>query len=67
MSSIEERNYEAVAQTLVHHGKIQVGLDEEIKGLQAQIAALRLELEQQRGLIVRSLQQTYGHGSTSGE
>jgi hypothetical protein len=32
-----------------------------------QIVNLNQELEQQKGLIVRSLQQKYGHGSTSGE
>lgn len=65
--SIEKRNYEAVCQTLAHHGKIMEELDHRMQALSTQVVGLGQELEQQRGLIVRSLQQKYGNGSTSGE
>jgi TolA-binding protein len=65
--SIGEMNVAAIAQTLEHQGKLIGELDDRIQQLGTQIVNLNQELEQQKGLIVRSLQQKYGHGSTSGE
>lgn len=63
--TLEERNYEAVAQTLEHHGRCMGKMNDQIQSLGVQIVSLKQELDQQRGLIVKSLQQNYGHGSTS--
>ncbi|KPK55002.1 MAG: hypothetical protein AMS22_05100 [Thiotrichales bacterium SG8_50] len=61
---IEKLNYVAVMDTLSHQGQLISDLVEASKTLQAQLNTFRQELAQQRGLIVNSLQQKYGHGST---
>ena len=67
LERVDKLNYAAVADTLVHHGECLGGLNEAMQTLQTQVVSLKQELDQQRGLIVRSLQSKYGHGSTSGE
>ena len=65
--SIESRNYEAICQTLAYQGERMVKLELEMQSLLTQVVKLGQELQQQRVLIVRSLQNKYGNGSTSGE
>lgn len=63
--AIDRMNCEAVMQTLTHHGNAMAELERFVKDLQTQVNDLRQELAQQRGLIVRSLQNKYGNGPTS--
>lgn len=64
---IAMRNAEAIAQTLCKHGERMNEIAEMVNLHQTQINNVMNQVNEQRGLIVRSLQQTYGHGSTSGE
>lgn len=64
---IAMRNAEAIAMTLCKHGERMDELGEAINSLGTQINNIINQVNEQRGLIVHSLQQKYGHGSTSGE
>jgi hypothetical protein len=59
------KNAVAIAQTLVHHGVLLAELYEARHNLQVENAMLRQELESQKQMIVRSLQNKIGHGPTS--
>ncbi len=62
---LSDRNTLAIAETLTHHGKCLGELEAQIHALNEQNVLLRQELSQQKQLIVKSLQQKYGHGSTT--
>ena len=65
--TVAEHNAIAIAETLVHHGKLMQEMYDDLQNTKRQFVALDTELSIQKGLIVRSLQNKYGHGSTSGE
>ena len=64
---IAMRNAEAIAMTLCKHGERMDELAKAINSLGTQINNVMNQVNEQRGLIIHSLQQKYGHGSTSGE
>ena len=65
LQRIDGLNYEAVMQTLAHPGKCMAALEDTVRNLQTQVVNQQQQLGEQRGLIVRSLQNRYGHGSTA--
>ena len=62
---IAMRNAEAIAMTLCKHGERMEELAEAINTLGTQVQNISNQVIEQRGLIVHSLQQKYGHGSTT--
>ena len=64
---INERNAEAIANTLVHHGKKFDELHKAIQELRTMIFSLQQEVVQHKGLIYRSLVNKHGTGSTAPE
>ena len=64
---IAMKNAEAIAMTLCKHGERMDELAKAINSLGTQINNVMNQVNEQRGLIIHSLQQKYGHGSTSGE
>lgn len=58
-------NADAIAETLVHHGKMFDELKEMLSKLGGRLANLESEVGHQKNLIVKSLQQKYGTGPTS--
>ncbi len=63
---IAVKNAEAIAQTLCFLGERIDELGTMLNRHQDQLNAVKGELNQQRGLIVKSLQMKYGTGPTSG-
>lgn len=62
--SLSARNAEAIASTLVHHGKKFDELHRAIQELHTMICSLQQEVVQHKGLIYRSLVNKHGTGST---
>ncbi len=59
------KNSIAIAQTLVHQGKCMTELEESNGQLRLEIAMLKQELQLQKNMIIKSLQQKYGNGPTA--
>ena len=62
---IVNRNAVAIAETLTHHDKVLGELHDEFESFKREIAMLKNELAQQRQIMVKALQVSYGHGSTA--
>lgn len=60
-----QRNALSIGQTLEHHGKILDDLFNELHSAKSQIAMMQQEMVMQKNMIVKSLAQKYGTGSTA--
>lgn len=61
---INEKNALAIAETLVHHGKVMEELFQKIANLETRLNTMTAATTENRQLIVTALQNRYGHGST---
>jgi len=61
---INEKNALAIADTLVHHGKVMKELFTKIDQLEHRLNTMQAAVQENRQLIITALQQRYGHGPT---